>query len=103
MNVPALTTYPARPIQGGRLDLAPIGFLIGFLDGRGAVHGFIKFKVMEDALVYRIVLTGGPCCGKSTTFSQITDRLQGFGFNVYRVPFLCGEPNPSPLETARHG
>ena len=23
MNVPALITYPARPIQGGRLDLAP--------------------------------------------------------------------------------
>ena len=23
MNVPALITYPARPIQGGRLELAP--------------------------------------------------------------------------------
>ena len=23
MNAPALNTYPARPIQGGRLELAP--------------------------------------------------------------------------------
>jgi CYTH domain-containing protein len=36
--------------------------------------------------VYRIVLTGGPCGGKTTALSAITDRLQGLGFQVYRVP-----------------
>ena len=41
---------------------------------------------MEKAPVHRIVLTGGPCGGKSTALSQITDRLQGFGFDVYCVP-----------------
>lgn len=41
---------------------------------------------MDKPAVYRIVLTGGPCGGKSTCLSAITDRLQGLGFHVYRVP-----------------
>ncbi len=41
---------------------------------------------MDQARLYRIVLTGGPCGGKSTALSAITDRLQGLGFQVYRVP-----------------
>jgi CYTH domain-containing protein/predicted ATPase len=41
---------------------------------------------MEQASVYRIVLTGGPCGGKSTSLAAISDRLQGLGFRVYRVP-----------------
>jgi CYTH domain-containing protein len=36
--------------------------------------------------VYRVVLTGGPCGGKSTALAAISDRLQGLGFRVYRVP-----------------
>jgi thymidylate kinase len=38
------------------------------------------------APIYRIVLTGGPCGGKSTSLSAIADRLQALGFQVYRVP-----------------
>jgi len=38
------------------------------------------------APIYRIVLTGGPCGGKSTSLSSITERMQGLGFHVYRVP-----------------
>jgi CYTH domain-containing protein/predicted ATPase len=41
---------------------------------------------VDKAPVYRIVLTGGPCGGKSTSLASITDRLQGLGFQVYRVP-----------------
>jgi CYTH domain-containing protein len=41
---------------------------------------------VEKSAIYRIVLTGGPCGGKSTCLSSITDRLQGLGFDVYRVP-----------------
>lgn len=41
---------------------------------------------MEETPVFRIVLTGGPCGGKSTSLSAITDRLEGLGFQVYRVP-----------------
>jgi CYTH domain-containing protein/predicted ATPase len=41
---------------------------------------------MEETPVYRIVLTGGPCGGKSTSLSAVSDRLEGLGFQVYRVP-----------------
>src|SRR6516165_6148183 len=41
---------------------------------------------MDQAPLNRIVLTGGPCGGKSTALAAITDRLQGLGFQVYRVP-----------------
>jgi CYTH domain-containing protein len=41
---------------------------------------------MEEMPVYRIVFTGGPCGGKTTSLSAVTDRLEGLGFQVYRVP-----------------
>jgi len=37
--------------------------------------------------VYRIVLTGGPCSGKSTALSQIADHFRSLpNWNVYMVP-----------------
>ena len=60
--------------------------MTNFADGRDAVPDGKQLKVMEEPTVYRIVLTGGPCGGKSTALSQITDRLRGFGFDVYCVP-----------------
>lgn len=36
--------------------------------------------------VYKIVLTGGPCGGKTTAMAHITDRLRSLGFNVFVVP-----------------
>jgi len=36
--------------------------------------------------VYRIVLTGGPCGGKSTAMATISNRLMSLGFRVFRVP-----------------
>lgn len=43
-------------------------------------------KPMEKVPVLRVVLTGGPCGGKSTSMSHIAERMQGMGFQVYRVP-----------------
>ena len=36
--------------------------------------------------IYRVVLTGGPCGGKSTSLARITDRFRGLGYQVFCVP-----------------
>jgi hypothetical protein len=36
--------------------------------------------------IYRFVLTGGPCAGKSTALSHIANRLMSMGFLVFMVP-----------------
>ena len=36
--------------------------------------------------IHRIVLTGGPCSGKTTAMVHINERLSSLGFNVYIVP-----------------
>lgn len=41
---------------------------------------------MEKVPVLRVVLTGGPCGGKSTSMSHIAARMQGMGFQVYQIP-----------------
>jgi CYTH domain-containing protein len=41
---------------------------------------------MAESPIYRIVLTGGPCGGKSTCLSAISERMRGLGFDVYRIP-----------------
>lgn len=36
--------------------------------------------------IHRIVLTGGPCGGKTTAMSLVSDRLRSLGFEVFVVP-----------------
>lgn len=36
--------------------------------------------------VYKIVLTGGPCAGKTTALVKIVDYFSDFGFKVFTVP-----------------
>lgn len=36
--------------------------------------------------VWKVVLTGGPCGGKSTAMSSISQRLKSLGYDVYCVP-----------------
>ena len=36
--------------------------------------------------VYRVVLTGGPCGGKSSSLKAFTKKLTSMGFDVYTVP-----------------
>ena len=35
---------------------------------------------------FKIVLTGGPCSGKSSSLKYITKKLSNIGFKVYTVP-----------------
>src|SRR4051812_30728306 len=39
-----------------------------------------------DTPVYRIVLTGGPCGGKTTALAHLSERLQALGFRVFLSP-----------------
>ena len=39
-----------------------------------------------DGRVRRIVLTGGPCAGKTTALAQIKERLTALGVHVVTVP-----------------
>lgn len=39
--------------------------------------------------VYRIVLTGGPCAGKTTALARLSGFLQERGFRVYTVPEMA--------------
>ncbi|KAL7751622.1 hypothetical protein RI367_003087 [Sorochytrium milnesiophthora] len=42
--------------------------------------------VADDGNVFVIVLTGGPCAGKSTVQTMLSDVLENMGYKVYRVP-----------------
>jgi len=45
----------------------------------------IKNEALE-ARVYTVVMTGGPCGGKSSSLEHLTDRLKARGFDVYSAP-----------------
>eukprot|EP00741_Cyanophora_paradoxa_P008077 tig00001254_g7816.t1 len=40
----------------------------------------------SPAPIYRIVLTGGPCAGKTTALAMVHDKLADAGFKVFMVP-----------------
>lgn len=40
-------------------------------------------------MIHRIVLTGGPCGGKTTALSRITERLASLGYRVFVVPEMA--------------
>eukprot|EP00741_Cyanophora_paradoxa_P004301 tig00000792_g4175.t1 len=40
----------------------------------------------QEAPVFRIVLTGGPCAGKTTALASVSERLEELGFRVFLVP-----------------
>lgn len=47
----------------------------------------IKKQLHQNAHIYRVVLTGGPCAGKSTMLSMIQTKFaQRTGIKVYTVP-----------------
>lgn len=41
---------------------------------------------MSSDQIHRIVLTGGPCAGKTTALVKVGDRLEALGYAVYQVP-----------------
>jgi len=44
---------------------------------------------VEGPKIHRIVLTGGPCAGKTTALAKMTERLESCGFRVFRVPEMA--------------
>ena len=36
--------------------------------------------------ITKIVLTGGPCAGKTTAMAQIIEHFSGLGFQVFAIP-----------------
>ena len=52
------------------------------LAGGAAGHA----KVHADANVYLIVLTGGPCAGKTTALERLAGFLRERSFRVFTVP-----------------
>ncbi|MEL6181525.1 MAG: ATP-binding protein, partial [Myxococcota bacterium] len=58
----------------------------------------------DDDLVYTIVLTGGPCGGKTTSMAHLSDLLEGLGYRVFLVPeaaTLMMTSGATPLGGAR--
>ena len=39
-----------------------------------------------NPMIRKIILTGGPCGGKSTALVALADHVRSFGFDVYTVP-----------------
>ncbi len=48
-----------------------------------------SFRKLSESLkypIYRIVITGGPCAGKTTALSHMQSHLQSIGHKVFIVP-----------------
>jgi predicted ATPase len=43
-------------------------------------------SVISDVRVFKFVLTGGPCAGKSSALAEVSDRLRSLGYQVFLVP-----------------
>jgi predicted ATPase len=65
-----------------------------------------NFHKLTETMVIRIVLTGGPCAGKSSSLTPLMEAAKREGFDVYCAPeaatmmFNCGFTFPS-LEDPR--
>lgn len=40
----------------------------------------------RDRVIYKVVLTGGPCSGKTTGQARLSTFLENYGWKVFRVP-----------------
>lgn len=62
---------------------------LGVSYGAACQPNVMEESMLEDqtsAHIYKIVLTGGPCAGKTTILSTISAELKKHGFDVYLVP-----------------
>ena len=48
-----------------------------------------RFKMPGHDQVFRVVLTGGPCAGKSTAGAEIRERCEELGLQLIAVPELA--------------
>lgn len=40
----------------------------------------------RKVFIYKVVLTGGPCAGKTTTMARLRTFFENLGWKVYSVP-----------------
>jgi hypothetical protein len=73
-----------------RLDQSHTGIALLLLERKNAPrscsHLGCRILVTTDSQVYTVVLTGGPCGGKSTALATLTKHLRAQGYEVYCVP-----------------
>lgn len=46
----------------------------------------LQSKLEKPHEIYRIVITGGPCAGKTTAMTMLRERLENAGWRVFTVP-----------------
>lgn len=49
-------------------------------------NNFNSLSHEDSAPVYRVVLTGGPCAGKTTALAVLEERMRSRGFRTFMVP-----------------
>jgi len=64
-------------------------------------------RLLGPPRLHRIVITGGPCAGKTTAMSKLSLRLQNMGFAVFVVPEIAtltitGGADPGSYSKAQH-
>ena len=80
-------------------------------DEDSALQKRTTWKASSDKLgpprVHRIVITGGPCAGKTTAMAKLSLRLQNMGFDVFVVPevatlTITGGAKPGSYSQKQH-
>lgn len=99
---------PDRPAVGGAsVGESPLHRVYSSLaqSGRAPTAGSVRRMYKhERTRVVRIVLTGGPCAGKSSSLQHFTEAAKREGFDVYTAPeaatliFNCGLAFPQSEE-----
>ena len=72
---------------GGKLGAFPSA-LAAVGGAAGAAYSYDRFAscTADTPAVLRIVLTGGPCGGKSSSLAHFTKALEERGYDVYTAP-----------------
>lgn len=62
--------------------------------------------VEPSSFIKKIVLTGGPCAGKSTVQTMLSDVFENMGWKVFRVPetatILLRYMSPGIIDLYKH-
>eukprot|EP01135_Chromosphaera_perkinsii_P002734 Nk52_evm102s226 gene=Nk52_evmTU102s226 len=56
---------------------------------RGGKPNLVAKEEEKKPRMYRVVLTGGPCAGKSSALAAIQERMSSLGFDMYMVPEMA--------------
>lgn len=60
------------------------------------IRQIIQNQNMKD--IKRIVLTGGPCAGKTTALVRVIEHFSGLGYKVFTIPELTHHVHASGHE-----